>query len=577
MVIENQFIAGLTYRESAQCALPADLALVPEVAGKVRTYCLQRGLDPETWASLELALVEGLNNAIEHGCRGLREANIQVRWNWTDELLEIEILDPGQYRPPSIPARLPDPLAEGGRGLYVMSALMDGVSHRSHEGNHLLVLRKKLGPPRPADEDRETALDGMTGELSNSYETIAALFHFCEELATARSYDEFVQQVLRRLFKLVRGDEAWLRIAALGGGLKLAGEGRAPRHASMPESLGPEDDVVETQVFREAQQQTIEDCSELKPGDPLRRESGCAFVCPILFRHTTSGVLSVLREQTSPYFTAGETRLVSAVADFLGIARTIALSQDHRLAQLQTERELEIAAEIQHLLLPKAHPETGRSRVFGLSQMAREVGGDYFDFLPIGDKAVLLVVADVMGKGVPAALLATILRTTIRAHSDLAEDPGRLLTLVNRQLSVDLNNLDMFITVQIAFLSDETDELIFASAGHCPLLIFPQGAVAASQRRGGGIPIGILNDVEYESMREPIAPGDRFIFLSDGIYEVQSAAGVILGLDALARQIPALCTGDPRSDCRRLLDYVDAYSAGTPAADDRTVLVAQRH
>jgi serine phosphatase RsbU (regulator of sigma subunit)/anti-sigma regulatory factor (Ser/Thr protein kinase) len=575
MVAENQPIAGLTYSEYAQCELSADLALVPEVAGKVRAYCFRHGLAPETWAPVELALVEGLNNAIEHGCRGVSDGCIRVRWNWTDEMLAIEILDPGNFRPGPVLVQLPGPLSEGGRGTFVMSALMDSASHELHDGNHMLVLRKRLGLPTPTNTDAET-LEGMTGELSNSYETITALFRFGEELATARSFDDFFAQVRRRLLKLVGGDEAWLRIGDPGGKLKLVSPGQTSCSSGMPEYLVSEDASVETQVFRDSEQHTVEDCFELRPHDPLRRDHGSAFVCPILFRNATIGVLSVVRGQTSPYFTAEEIRLIGAVADFLGIARTIALSQEQRQVQLRTERELEIAAEIQQSLLPKVFPETRKFRIFGLSQTAHEVGGDYFDVLPIGGKGVLLAIADVMGKGMPAALLATILRTTIRAHSNLADDPGRLLTVVNRQLGIDLNNLGMFITAQIAFLPNETDELIFASAGHCPLLKFSRGATCASQSRGGGMPLGVLDDVEYESMREPIVPGERFIFFTDGIYEVRSAAGEILGLDSLAQRIPVLCTGDPRRDCKRLLDYVASYSARVPAADDRTLLIAQR-
>ena len=182
--------------------------------------------------------------------------------------------------------------------------------------------------------------------------------------------------------------------------------------------------------------------------------------------------------------------------------------------------------------------------------------------LPIGDDGVLLVIADVMGKGMPAALLATILRTAIRAHASLAKDPGRLLTVVNRQLDADLNNLGMFITAQLAFLSNRTDEVVFASAGHCPLLKLSAGDTHASQRIEGGIPLGVLDEVEYESMHERVAAGDRLILLTDGVYEVQSPSGEILWLDPLARMIPTLCTGDPRNSCKRLIEYVASYSAG---------------
>jgi anti-sigma regulatory factor (Ser/Thr protein kinase) len=576
MVAENKLIAGLIYREYAQCEFSADLASVPEVAGKVRAYCLRYGLDARAWVPVELALVEGLNNAVEHGCRGVCAGRIRVRWNWTNEMLEIEILDPGKFRPLPGPARLPEPVSEGGRGMFVMSSLMDGVSHEIQEENHVLVLRKRLGAPPAAEADAQNALEGMTGELSNSFETINALFRFGEELATARSFDHFFAQALWRLLRLIRGDEACLRVGDEQGRLKLVSPTQGPGSSELPEFLDPDSDAIEAQVFRESERHTVEDCSTLGAGDPQRRARGSTFVCPILFRETTVGVLSVFRRQAYPYFTAGEIQLIGTVTEFLGIAWTMALSEERRQAQQRTERELEIAAEIQQSLLPTGCPETGRLRIFGRSQAAHEVGGDYFDVLAIGDKGVLIAIADVMGKGMPAALLAMILRTTIRAHADLAEHPGQLLTVVNQQLGIDLNKLQMFITVQLAFLSNEADELIFANAGHCPLLKFSPGATSATQSHGGGVPLGAMDEVVYESYREPMISGDRLVLLSDGIYEAQSAAGTMLGLDALCRQLPAICAGDARNDCQRVLDYVARYSTGIPSADDRTLVIAQR-
>ena len=149
-------------------------------------------------------------------------------------MLEIEILDPGQFRAAPVLAHLPDPLSEGGRGTFVMSTLMDSVSHEMRDGRHLLALRKRLGFPKPRDSEAEMALGGMVGELSNSYETISALFCFGEYLATAQSFDDFFEQVRRRLLKLVSGDEAWLRLGDRGGRLKLVTSDRMPQSSGLP-------------------------------------------------------------------------------------------------------------------------------------------------------------------------------------------------------------------------------------------------------------------------------------------------------------------------------------------------------
>ncbi len=246
-------------------------------------------------------------------------------------------------------------------------------------------------------------------------------------------------------------------------------------------ALAPMADTVEMRIFRGGARVLVEDCSKLARNDPLWRKTGITCACPVLFQGAVVGVVSIIRRTSGPHFSAAQIHLVRAVADFLGIARTTAHLQKQRPEQQRALREMEIAAEIQQLLLPRFFPNSARSRIFGISQAATEVGGDYFDVLPIGDHGVLPAIADVMGKGMPAALLATVLRTTIRARLDLADHPGRLLSEINDQLGADLATLDMFITAQLAYFCYLTNELTYASAGHCPILRFRRGSLIAAE------------------------------------------------------------------------------------------------
>jgi serine phosphatase RsbU (regulator of sigma subunit) len=168
-----------------------------------------------------------------------------------------------------------------------------------------------------------------------------------------------------------------------------------------------------------------------------------------------------------------------------------------------------------------------------------------------------------------------VLRATIRARLDLAAEPGRLLSEINRQLIPDLAKLDMFITAQLAFFCHETNQLIYASAGHCPILMYPGGATEAALKSAGGIPLGVLSDAIYESTCESVNSGDRFVFLTDGLYEVHSPEGEILGLDRISEKIPSLWQSSLPNLCRGLLDFVRGHSGGVPAADDRTVLAIE--
>ncbi len=129
--------------------------------------------------------------------------------------------------------------------------------------------------------------------------------------------------------------------------------------------------------------------------------------------------------------------------------------QQRRDSEQRALRELEIAAEIQTALLPQDFRLNEHLDTFGTCQPALKAGGDYFDLISLPNGAAFVVIADVMGKGVSAALLANMLRTNIRAQLDLAEDPGRLLTVVNRVMAPDLVKLDMFITAACAWISPD--------------------------------------------------------------------------------------------------------------------------
>jgi sigma-B regulation protein RsbU (phosphoserine phosphatase) len=287
------------------------------------------------------------------------------------------------------------------------------------------------------------------------------------------------------------------------------------------------------------------------------------------------GVLSVVRLKEYPFFSAGQVSLVRTIAEYLGIGRTTTLLQQQREEEQRVMRELEIAAEIQQSLVPKSFPSSPQARVFGISQAAFKVGGDYLDALRTGRGGVLVAIADVMGKGMAAALLATILRTSVHARLDLAKEPGLLLTDVNRQISADLARLDSFITAQVAHFSPATGELLYASAGHCPLLRYPKGSDKAEQFYSGGVPLGVMDREEYETFHVAVSPGDRFVLLTDGIYEAESPSGEQLGWDRIVAEIPRLSIGTPHAFCGRVLDFVRNFTEGAEASDDRTLLTLE--
>ncbi len=574
----------MKHSEFSVCEIAPELESVRVVIEKLRAFCMANGLPSSVWPGVELAVAEGLNNAVEHGCANLPQGKVVACWSWEEDVLEMCISDPSSFMPDaSNGAALPeDDLAESGRGGFLMDTLMDHVEHRLEKGRHMLILRQTVGRKRAvaAGQDPQAAavLHGMIEDLGASYENLNALFRLAELLATSTTFEDFLRAAIPKLLALVEGTGAILRVANAGGSLALVypPESTLQGAASPPFGLDPQAAATESLVFRTGSPRMAEYCARLPMDDPLWHENGSVYVCAVSFQGAVLGVLSVQRAGKGPRFNAAQTNIIRVVAEFIGIAHATATLQAQRREQQRTIRELEIASEIQQLLLPRSFADLPKTRIFGVSTTALQVGGDYFDVIPVEDQGVLVVIADVMGKGMPAALLATIFRTAIRARLHLAALPGFLLTETNRQLKSDLVRLDMFITAQLAFFSYSRDEVSTATAGHCPILKYSTGSPEITSLEEGGTPLGVLDDVVYHSTTASAEPGSQFLLLTDGMYEVQSPAGKMLGLEGVQTQMGLLAGRSPSKLCRHLLEYVKDFSGQAPQTDDRTVVVVAR-
>ena len=258
---------------------------------------------------------------------------------------------------------------------------------------------------------------------------------------------------------------------------------------------------LEAQVFATGEEFTVISADTLDESDPLRGHLHAAFVAPILFKGTRRGVLVLAQQDDGkPFFSAVQLQIARVVGEYLGIVAAMTELQSRRESEQRALRELEIAAEIQMSLMPQQFAFNDCLDIYGHCLPALQAGGDYFDLIALPGGGIFLVIADVMGKGISAALLANMLRTHIRAKLDLAEDPGALLTAVNRAITPDLTKLEMFITVACGWVAPSGAEIRQASAGHTAGLLCTDGRVDLVLE-SQGMPIGILEETDYESRR----------------------------------------------------------------------------
>ena len=312
------------------------------------------------------------------------------------------------------------------------------------------------------------------------------------------------------------------------------------------------------------------------PDDPLHLfgnpASGLAH--PLYVNTELVGVVSVGRFTRQHPFTAGQVNIIHTFADFLGIQLRNARIQEEHLRTRLVTRELEIAATIQRSLLPVRLPEPDGFRLAGFCESASKVGGDYFDAVQVPNAGLLLVIADVMGKGVPAAMFAAIFRSHVHARPDLAIRPGEFLTWLNRALYPDLDRVEMFVTAQVVFLDQTTRTLRIASAGHCPLLV--RDAIGEiSEINADGPPLGIDADLEFGEHSLSVEAGMRFLMYTDGLIEARNPAGDLLGLDRLkswfgSRDLDFASVAQIESG---LVHLARDFQGSAPAADDLTFVV----
>jgi len=258
------------------------------------------------------------------------------------------------------------------------------------------------------------------------------------------------------------------------------------------------------------------------------------------------------------------------------LARLGLAGVDAALVQQDLQQQLDTAREIQQRLLPVDWSLPGPWTVAAVNRPSRTVSGDIYDILPAAAGRTAIVVADVCGKGVAAALLASNLQATVRALAPVIQDPAELLAQVNRQLCQATDD-EKFATMFMLLLPDCAGPVHYVSAGHVPPLVLRVTGTLV-RLRPGGPPVGMLPDASYEAQELALDPGDQVIVCTDGLTEAADSEGKQFGEDGLAMSAGSTSDTDPSATMDRVLEAVLAHSGPLPGpADDLTLLVVGRN
>lgn len=576
-------------------ALPCDLAEVRGATQSVRGFLTEQGLHEEEITSCELALTEACNNAIQYASERGRQAPIAIEAMSNGSLVELRINDHTSGFTWPERAKLPEDSAERGRGVYLIQTVMDSADYcRGRRGNCLIMRKTRFHhghrsqPAVPASQreserrlaESERTIREMARELGFCHESLSAIFRCSAELGRTNDLTGFVQRLLTDLLHITSADWFLLRVVKKGESSLAVCAASEARLRLGPLALVPYSQTlssVELKAALSKQPAWFGPDHPLEAADPLgkARPDSLGLAYPLTQADSLIGTLVVGRNMAQPAFTPSQAQVVRTFADFLATELVNARLQEEQVSHRLFSHELGIAREIQRALLPKALPQLSGFGLAGYYESARQVGGDFYDVIQVSENSLLLVMADVMGTGVPAAMFAAILRSLVRAMPEWMPYPALLLSRVNRQMFQELSQVDMFITASLVHVDLKARTLIAASAGHCPLLITHADALGAMEITPEGMPLGILPTTYFDEVKLKLEPHSSLLLYTDGLTESRNAGGTIFGQARLEQWLINACASSLTAGQLKeeLLDELREFHSGVPLHDDQAFLI----
>jgi sigma-B regulation protein RsbU (phosphoserine phosphatase) len=238
--------------------------------------------------------------------------------------------------------------------------------------------------------------------------------------------------------------------------------------------------------------------------------------------------------------------------------------------------EMKVVAEIQRSLLPAKVPTIPTMAVAAYYQTSSRAGGDYYDFFPLPDGKWGILIADVSGHGTPAAVLMAVTHSLAHTYPGPATPPNEMLDYLNRKLAaLYTSQSDTFVTAFYGIYDPADRSLTYSSAGHNPpRLKRCEDGTLALLNGARGLPLGVFPDERYAQQTHHLLPGDQLVLYTDGITEADNGRGELFGLERLDKVLENCAVG--ASDLlKSVIAAVEEFTAGVPAHDDRTLLVAK--
>jgi sigma-B regulation protein RsbU (phosphoserine phosphatase) len=299
-----------------------------------------------------------------------------------------------------------------------------------------------------------------------------------------------------------------------------------------------------------------------------------SLIVPLVYQNQVIGSLNLGEKKSGKFYNREDVELFRTLAHQGAVAIENARLFQENLEKQRMEEELNIARDLQMSMLPATCPEVEGFKIAANATPAREVGGDFYDFIEIGEEKAGMVIGDVTGKSVSGALVMSASRSVFRMLSEEELSVSESMMRANRRLKKDVKS-GMFVALLFAVLNSKNRTLALCSAGQTqPIHISAKtGEAKLIETIGDTFPLGILDDVEYQETQIQLAPGDKVIFYTDGIVEAMNEKEEIFGFNRLLEVAHNARSMDAESLLTEILGKVDEFAGNAAQHDDITIIV----
>ncbi|MFQ5613945.1 MAG: SpoIIE family protein phosphatase [Anaerolineae bacterium] len=414
--------------------------------------------------------------------------------------------------------------------------------------------------------DHTRALQDMTDELIEAWDQLELIYRVTKTLGSQANLSVVLRSIIQEICKVVDTEDGFVLLESEG----------VLESAAYSTSTGSKP-VYDRELLKRLLSaghlvlcENEASCREFWPAAPKKMRNFIGMRIPTA--NFASAAIGLINNQAR-MFTAGDVKLLTAMADHIGAIIDNFLLHKQLIAQERVRRELEIAAEIQTSLHPRRLPTLEGITLSVASLPASEVGGDFYDFVSTSDKKLTIIVGDVAGKGIPAAMLTSMTRMMLRVEASHGQPPHKIIEQANAVLHQDLSQADSFVTAFVVTIDTGNNVLSFANAAHTPAILWRAQTRSSSLLRATSLPIGITGYDSEPSQRLPLLPGDVLALYTDGITEAHNPEGELFGIDRLQALVDEYATESPGTLQGILLHELDDFRQSVIHSDDATIVI----